>query len=52
MGFRFPWPHDVPPEMLLVLLAVVAIGGTVWGLMHWAEKRWNRDTPKNRRLPR
>jgi len=48
----FPWPHVVPPEMLLILLVVAGVGVGVWGFMHWAEKRWNRDTVKKRRLPR
>lgn len=49
---RLPWPHHVPPQMLIVLLVMVVVYVVTWDLMNLAEKRWNRDTPRKRRLSR
>jgi membrane protein required for beta-lactamase induction len=53
---RPQWQSDLLTKMdwhVLVLLAVMAVVGLVTRLlMNWAEKRWNSDTVKKRRLPR
>lgn len=45
-----PWPHNVPPEMLLVLVVAVMFALVVWGAMTLWD-RWDDKKPK-RRLPR